>query len=401
MGPLPLPNFGALISAYKPNPLEQLAQAFGQGDQMRQQNQMNKLAMDSAKQQIAQGDQQTQINDFQLQSAKRQDAQQQWDQFGAMLKAKPQLAQDPNAVARATGLAEMLGLPSPLDANGHVDVSFWQTPWDSIDPTQQEKIRNDALQRDPGSARNAFFAGYSGVPEALLTAPKSYDAKDQAALSRARTAGLKESDDAGWLKVRAGYTKWLEDPTNPKNQEYGALAARYRADAQADVMKAQAAMTRAQAAMVSAQASWKRASIGGNYGMQVMRGTRAQITAARSVVDDQITVLQKSIQNLSATSNDPANDPQINALQQQLTGLQEKKLQLDQTYSDAVNYLTTNQGLVTSLQGQAGRQVQSVVNASHTKNKYIVGATYKMGDGSYVIYQGGDPNNPASWQTKQ
>jgi hypothetical protein len=174
MGPLPLPNFGALISAYKPNPLEQLAQAFGQGDQMRQQNQMNKLAMDSAKQQIAQGDQQTQINDFQLQSAKRQDAQQQWDQFGAMLKAKPQLAQDPNAVARATGLAEMLGLPSPLDANGHVDVSFWQTPWDSIDPTQQEKIRNDALRvlcrvfgRSRGAANRAEVLRCEGPGGAL------------------------------------------------------------------------------------------------------------------------------------------------------------------------------------------------------------------------------------------
>jgi len=384
--PQATPDYSALLKATAPNPLMQLTQALGQFPEQQQQAQLAKLQIQQGKQAIKQGD-------MQMEQAQRDSLDQQWTRLGSMIKARPDYAQDPTMIDQLTKLAQQRGVPVPLDANGHIDTTVFKTPWDSLDPAAREKLTSDALERDAGPARDAFLSEYSGVPPSLQTGPKSYSAKMEVAMSRAKAMGLKDADEGAYAQARADHLKNMEIPGTEAYRVEAAKTAKYTADAQAALLNAQsrskdadAAHTRAQAAMVAAQ----KRGLGGDSGV---RAAVADTLRSTHDLNAQIVSLRENYIRLSQVSDDPANDPQMQAIQDQIAADTKALGDLQQDTQVAQEWISNNLGTATTLHQQNPGKPQPTVRSATPftpPSGYIQGKT-KSGA---VVW--GKPNAPGT-----
>lgn len=397
-------NAGGLLAPFREqaNPLLQALTAIGQFPQQQAQAQQQKLALQQDRQNLQLGQQTLDERKNALDQQRLQNAQSHWNFIGQNLVARPDLATKPTPelISTLNARALELGIPSPIKNDGTVDLSAWQTPWSTLPPAQQEKLRNDALEREPGPAREAVLSGLSGVPPELRTAPQSFSAKDQAALMRAKAAGLKAQDEEKLIAARSTYLRahaaFLNGTAGPMEQKILADAQRARTDASADMMKAQAAQQQAQSALQRAAAYTKLAAQGGTRGQSAMRASAGLVLSEKGRVQNQIDGLAARIQTLSATSDDPDNDPMITQLQQQMQTLQQQSLQLQDAADAANEYIAGNLGTKYALQAQSGVTVKSVdtVGGGVKRDAFTVGQTYVDGSGHRAKYLGN-----GKWQT--
>jgi hypothetical protein len=390
IAPMQGANMGALISAAAGSPIEQLMKGIMAGTQVYSQMQQQGQEQRLQRQEVQQRQQ-----EMQLQMAGAQS-----DQVKAALRANPKFASSNLYIQAARNTNRQLGLPDPVGADGKLAPSYWQTPWTEAPSADHDRFYAAA----PGSdIRKGFASQYSGVTDEMMNEAPALTAKEQAGLKTAYASGLRAENYGTWLQQRQAYDNAVLHMRQglATAQEANLLQEAQRNRADAAAIPARLGLEEQRVGLEAARLQLEVKRFDASPGISGQRGVQAAASRVLGLNDwysTHIDSLNEKIQSLSASSDNPDQDPIINALKQQVKTYTVKQGQLSQLTDRATQIEAEQLGVKGDVHAASGKTVTNVQNVGQPKTK---SAPPDMRSGTVEYYKSLDPaarkayvNNP-------
>lgn len=344
-----LPNVNP--AAGLPTILTQIAQGIGQAPQALQQQQVEQEQAKYDKEYLKTQQQQM---DIQVQQQQQQQAQTRLNFLSNIFKTDNTKANDPQYVQAYTDVMGQLGLPPNLTPTGGVNMSQFQKPLSEADPNTIIKFAE--MPKEQRAAALAA-AGFTADPK-FLAADQYTTSKDQAALQRAQTAGIHESDWNAIQTKRLAYQKEIDDARAA--QDYARVASlemQAKLAPQRLAIEQQNANTRLFAANKAAQTADARINqfnTNASLASQrlVQQSAKAMLDEGKAL-DTQIDTMRGKLDAALSGGADP-DDANIKSTSQRIDDLTKARAALDKKIEQANEIVTNGMGAAGTLKQASG-----------------------------------------------
>jgi hypothetical protein len=361
---VPAPNFGALISGAKPNPLETIFGALAQipgtvlaDQQARQQMEQQKQESALRKQQLA----------LQVQDAQREHAKTGYDFLTKMVNANPdKYKNDPATMNLATQYAGQLGFSPPVTTDPttgaqSLDLESFKPLFD----VTNTRLREDLIAMDP-EHRKAILEKFSkgSVPSDLWTVSQFVSPKEQATIANITSQiGHRATLDTA-ITQRSQVQQQLADAVTRKD---GAMVTYYQLMGNAASARADADLQNAVSHRMTAQAYVRDVDLKFQKfeqnptlaSQQLLIRTSGDIQHQADALDGHITTLEHDIETATGAN---ATEDRLKRMNDELATMKQQREKMNSMVQRAREVQAEQLGTRHDVQQQSGKTVQSVTS---------------------------------------